>query len=1341
MQRVGQLGGLVSAVTTDGVTALAAEGESLLRLDIFRDGPPLVVASVNLEHGLIQNIIEAFPLTYVLTEEGLVVMQGVHDAPLPQPGTFVPGGGQAMTLGPGAVYIAARDAGLRVIDVSVPQQAHTLAELTLPGQAGDVAFSPDGALALVAAGEDGLHVVSFQDPTQPVLAGTLDTATPVNSVTVTDSVLGPLAYLSSESQVYALTLPDPTQLGETQVIGLYDPLRDGRHITVSPDGDFAYVADGDGGLKIYDITKPDQALQVYGDPAGTARGPALDVALSPEGDLAVVAAGEIGLRILDVTNPFSPVERFVVSLPGAAEGVAFSQDGGRAFVALGPNGLAVVVVTTAAVLNIVPLDGHAHTIITDGRWAYVANGDAGLVALNIDQPGAETATASLELPGEALDLTLRGDTLFVAAGEAGLVAVDVIRPAEPRLVGQLSPEIEGSRYFDIGVFAKRAFVADGQGVAFVDVADPARMVHLTRLDGEATRAVALAEEGIDVFLYVLSDSQIASYEVSISTAPILLGAYRPTQQVGRIIPHGDQLLLTNAGDGPQVLVLNVSNPRLPREVGWYGDKGHSLHAASHEDAVLIAGGLEGLVRLEFDGEARLAELSAYNPLPDLTRVAAGDSWVVAGGGQGWSLVNSEDSANLKPMSRAGASLRVRDLARSDNEVIVATGQMLASFDLGDPSTPQLAHTREFGGLANGVALSQDYVFVADGGGGLEIFTRDGLRPVTRIPLPAGANGIALDPVARLVYLALDDGSLALVDVADPTGGLRALGTLALGSPASLSLAPDGGQVLALAGRELSLLNLETNRSGELVRLEQTRLPHLGRAIAWDGEQLILLAPENTVALYALVDVGNPALVDTLAVDAHSTASHAGTYYLALGEAGLAALPPGADQPLTIDDATPTYALLLDGGALYSAGTQLARYDVTTAAAPRQIASVALSGPAQHVTLGSIQNDGTRWLYVSTANGIDPVRQAGTDGALELASQVPLPSGTRKMIVAGNRAYAAPLAGGLLVLSTSDPAQPIPLFTYRSSMGATVQDMLLVEERLIVSWEGGLELLDVGASAPLPSLLAILPTGGAQALDVTLANRQAFVSLGQDGIAVVDVSRPAEAHVLGSLDTPGLASHAAISNDMLFVADGPCGLRAINVGDPSSPQESGFWLTSFTSDVDLSSQDGIVYAANGNALLALRYLPGAPPLPPPTPRDPFPFDGQFEVPTPIQLGWQPPADPCNPLRYEVSLGVGTTPPLLGQVTGEPGLDAGSLRGLTTYHWQVRTTDLQGDMAEGPLWSFTTGRGGPGGFVTPDQPPILLDWLRGVGWVPLALAVSIAFGLLAIRRRRRRRPKQE
>ena len=187
-----------------------------------------------------------------------------------------------------------------------------------------------------------------------------------------------------------------------------------------------------------------------------------------------------------------------------------------------------------------------------------------------------------------------------------------------------------------------------------------------------------------------------------------------------------------------------------------------------------------------------------------------------GGEQGWSIIGSQNAARLRPLSRNSVDLLVRALAQDGQQAVVSSGDRLLLFDVSDPLAPELLLERQTVSLANGVAMNEDYIFVADAdrAGGLEIFSRAGLQALTRVSLPAAANDVALDPNhPGLAFLSLENGSLAIVDVAIPTGGLRSLGWQEIRSPALLAIAASDGRALALSGRELALL--DTNRAAEL----------------------------------------------------------------------------------------------------------------------------------------------------------------------------------------------------------------------------------------------------------------------------------------------------------------------------------------------------------------------------------------------------------------------------------------------------------------------------------------------------------------------------------------------
>ena len=81
----------------------------------------------------------------------------------------------------------------------------------------------------------------------------------------------------------------------------------------------AYVADGDAGLQVIDVSNPANPVRVGGyDTSGYAYG----VAVS--GNIAYVADDDAGLQVIDVSNPASPVRVGGYDTSGNGEGVAVS---------------------------------------------------------------------------------------------------------------------------------------------------------------------------------------------------------------------------------------------------------------------------------------------------------------------------------------------------------------------------------------------------------------------------------------------------------------------------------------------------------------------------------------------------------------------------------------------------------------------------------------------------------------------------------------------------------------------------------------------------------------------------------------------------------------------------------------------------------------------------------------------------------------------------------------------------------------------------------------------------------------------------------------------------------
>jgi DNA-binding beta-propeller fold protein YncE len=76
--------------------------------------------------------------------------------------------------------------------------------------------------------------------------------------------------------------------------------------------------------------------------------------------------------------------------------------------------------------------------------------------------------------------------------------------------------------------------------------------------------------------------------------------------------------------------------------------------------------------------------------------------------------------------------------------------------------------------------------------------------------------------------------------------------------------------------------------------------------------------------------------------------------------------------------------------------------------------------------------------------------------------------------------------------------------------------------------------------------------------VAVTGNYAYVADEGSGLRIINVSNPATPTEVGFYDTPGWAQGVAVAGNYAYVADGGSGLRIINVSNPATPTEVGFY---------------------------------------------------------------------------------------------------------------------------------------------------------------------------------------
>ena len=257
-------------------------------------------------------------------------------------------------------------------------------------------------------------------------------------------------------------------------LGGYDTSGYANAVAVS--GTIAYVADGENGLEIIDVSNPAAPVRLGGcDTGWWAEG----VAVS--GTFAYVAAWDNGLQIIDVSNPAAPVRLGGYDAIDWAEGVAVS--GTIAYVADGGTCLQIIDVSNPYLpvrLGSYWSSGNAQGVAISGTIAYVADSYSGLQIIDVSNPYLPVRLGGYDTIGDAYDVAISGTIAYVADGHHGIQIIDVSNPSAPVRLGGY--DTSGDAY-GVAISGTLAYVADdSSGLQIIDVSNPSAPVRLGGYD-------------------------------------------------------------------------------------------------------------------------------------------------------------------------------------------------------------------------------------------------------------------------------------------------------------------------------------------------------------------------------------------------------------------------------------------------------------------------------------------------------------------------------------------------------------------------------------------------------------------------------------------------------------------------------------------------------------------------------------------------------------------------------------------------------------------------------------------------------------------------------------------
>jgi hypothetical protein len=293
-------------------------------------------------------------------------------------------------------------------------------------------------------------------------------------------------------------------------------------------------------------------------------------------------------------------------------------------------------------------------------------------------------------PGYAQDIVIKDSLAYISQGQGGLLILRVSNPKEPKFVSELTYGLRGYSYKLANKDSAIYLAAGAFGVNTVNVANPLHPL-ITKED----RPVAPAKNFHVMGDYLFTAVSEEGINISNIRDPI-----HPSSRQTFFIPGYAQAVCTSAAD------TSAENNFL---LAACGEVGFTIFDISDfQDGYNIYPILGW-----FDTPGYAEDVVTHPTLP-YAFLACGTGGVF--------IVDYSDSGNVKLVSSYATGGYAKEIVFKNNKVFVTTGvRGLQIFDVSNLSSPVRIGTVETG-LAMGLSLDDNYVYVADESEGLIIIS-------------------------------------------------------------------------------------------------------------------------------------------------------------------------------------------------------------------------------------------------------------------------------------------------------------------------------------------------------------------------------------------------------------------------------------------------------------------------------------------------------------------------------------------------------------------------------------------------------------------------------------------
>jgi hypothetical protein len=518
-----------------------------------------------------------------------------------------------------------------------------------------------------------------------------------------------------------------------------------------------------------------------------------------------------------------------------------------------------ILIILALVLSLLPLSavyhkigefdtpGTANDVEIVGNIAYVADGAAGLVILDISDPQNPILLGSFDTPGNAVSVAVNDSVACVIDGD--LQIIDVSNPQYPVLLSYYNAW--GDLYF-VELSGNIAYVQDHHTLYLIDISNPQNPALLGSSGGS---------------------SETAYWVKSIAVVDSIL------YWVGRYMDWFGNDIAT-------FLIINISDPQNPTLMGSYTPYYGGFASGALADSLAYLSINGSLIVVDVSNPQNATLLTAFDTLFGTIISIVDNNLYILNEGYDFKVVDISNPLN--PVVTGYYALRGEEssFAISGNRAYITDGD-LQIIDIQNPQNSSLCGGYDTEGEAKSLFATDNDAYIADGESGLVIIdTTNPYNPVYLGSYDTPGEATAVKISNNKAYVADGSSGLQIIDLTNPSNPSLLGSFAALGN--SFDVLVDGGYGVAFLANTYSginIINVVNPQNPSL--LHQIGTPLSAFSFTLEG-CLLYVADELELRIYNVIDFAYPYLlgsIETLGNPLQISVAN-NTAYLAEGGSGL-----------------------------------------------------------------------------------------------------------------------------------------------------------------------------------------------------------------------------------------------------------------------------------------------------------------------------------------------------------------------------------------------------------------------------------------------------------------------